>query len=367
MKSIILVLVTLFAAVPSCLDRGTDVPPGLNPADLGRVILSFSNPPPGIAQVIAQISRQGHNTRVIQLTISDTTQSATGAFTDVIAGPWHLRVEALDDSGIVRYQGETDVNVIGGQIAHVSLHLVPTTGGIEIEVTWGGVPPSSLGLVAYYPFNGNVNDGSGNGNNGSVHGAVLTTDRHGNPNSAFDFDGVGNYLEVPHSPSLQPPTELSVCAWVRPASFYTGICQANDIVHKGVADHEAGCYVLRYTDNGISNDCFDINDLDQHFDFWIVFDDYDRRVVRGTRRVMLNDWQFVVGTYDGSSMKLYVNGILDASFQTSGSLRINTRNLFIGKDDHTQYPYLVNGKIDDVRIYNRALTATEVQNLYNQP
>ena len=52
------------------------------------------------------------------------------------------------------------------------------------------------GLVGYWPFNGNANDESGNGNNGTVNGATLTTDRYGNTNSAYDFDGIDDYIQA---------------------------------------------------------------------------------------------------------------------------------------------------------------------------
>ena len=130
-------MLALLVFALSCSDRGIDAPEGGALGELGKVTLSFSNPPPEITHVIARISRQGHTTRVLELTISDTTQSATGSFTEVVIGLWHLRVEALDDSGVVRYAGEADVNVLSGQVAHVSLHLSPTSGTIEIEVTWG--------------------------------------------------------------------------------------------------------------------------------------------------------------------------------------------------------------------------------------
>ena len=53
------------------------------------------------------------------------------------------------------------------------------------------------GLIAYYPFSGNANDASGNGNNAVFNNATLTTDRFGNPNSAYYFDGVSNYIQIP--------------------------------------------------------------------------------------------------------------------------------------------------------------------------
>jgi len=77
------------------------------------------------------------------------------------------------------------------------------------------------GLVAYYPFNGNVNDESGNGNNGIVYGATLTNDRLGNPNSAYSFDGINDYISVPDSYSLRSPTEaVSISAWIYLKGWY---------------------------------------------------------------------------------------------------------------------------------------------------
>jgi hypothetical protein len=71
------------------------------------------------------------------------------------------------------------------------------------------------GLVAYYRFNGSANDESGNGNHGTVFGALPCTDRKGRANSAYCFDGEDDFIRVPSSASLKPPaTALSVAAWV---------------------------------------------------------------------------------------------------------------------------------------------------------
>ena len=69
------------------------------------------------------------------------------------------------------------------------------------------------GLVAYYPFSGNANDSSGNGNNGTVYGATLTTDRFGNANSAYSFDGVSNYINIANSILPSTSTSLSISLW----------------------------------------------------------------------------------------------------------------------------------------------------------
>jgi len=68
---------------------------------------------------------------------------------------------------------------------------------------------SDNGLVAYYPLNGNANDESGNGNNGTVHGPVLTTDRFGKANSAYEFDGNG-YIEAYDNDSIDITNSLTI-------------------------------------------------------------------------------------------------------------------------------------------------------------
>jgi hypothetical protein len=76
------------------------------------------------------------------------------------------------------------------------------TGSISLE--------SVRELLAYYPFNGNANDESGNGNHGTIHGPVLTEDRFGNPNSAFSFDGVDDYIDLGNDASLSPAASISL-------------------------------------------------------------------------------------------------------------------------------------------------------------
>ena len=70
------------------------------------------------------------------------------------------------------------------------------------------------GLVGNWPFNGNANDASGYGNNGTVFGATLTTDRFGNTNSAYSFDGINDFITVADNASLKP-TKVSISAWVK--------------------------------------------------------------------------------------------------------------------------------------------------------
>jgi hypothetical protein len=73
------------------------------------------------------------------------------------------------------------------------------------------------GLKAYYPFNGNANDASGNNNNPVFNNATITADRFGNPNNAYHFNGVYQYMRIPNKPSLNFGKEITLSVWVRPA------------------------------------------------------------------------------------------------------------------------------------------------------
>jgi hypothetical protein len=86
----------------------------------------------------------------------------------------------------------------------------------------------SKGLVAYYPFNGNANDASGNNINGSVINAALTTDRFNSPNSAYLFNGTNSYIQLPFSPlyDFGAKGSFSISVWVSPESGNIGPAQA---------------------------------------------------------------------------------------------------------------------------------------------
>ena len=76
----------------------------------------------------------------------------------------------------------------------------------------------SNGLIGYWPFNGNANDESGNGNDGTVNGATLTADRFGNANSAYTF-GLGNYIQVPYISALDNLNDFTISLWVKIAGL----------------------------------------------------------------------------------------------------------------------------------------------------
>ena len=80
----------------------------------------------------------------------------------------------------------------------------------------------SNGLVGWWPFNGNANDESGNGNNGTVNGATLTSDRNGSANSAYSFNGISNYIECLSNSTLQVSNAYSISLWFNSNLFNNG-------------------------------------------------------------------------------------------------------------------------------------------------
>jgi formylglycine-generating enzyme required for sulfatase activity len=208
------------------------------------------------------------------------------------------------------------------------------------------------GLVAYYPFNGNANDESGNANRGTVKGAKLATDRFGNQSRAYEFDGVNSSIEVPDSASLRPSKEVTVSAWVNMGR----LGRYSRVVSKGVAIGESyGSYQLITGSN--RNDTFHDAPL------FTVRTSAGYYVPDPPTGQPIQQWVQICGTYDGQTTKLFYDGRLVAEVPSSGHLMYDASSLVIGRD--LFYRESFDGKIDDIRIYNRALSAAEITALYD--
>jgi hypothetical protein len=209
-------------------------------------------------------------------------------------------------------------------------------------------------LVAHYAFNSNSNDESGNLNHGIVSGAVLTNDRFGNLNSAYEFDGIDDYILVTNSTSLDIfNSNLTVTMWL-----YNDNPSLSDTSYKGISKggwNTGAGYELLYSNYW--------NDGTLHFTTGssgnnvFSFNNYN------------NQWIMLTGTYDNatSTKKIYINGIEQSStIQGVDDLSSSANDLYIGRRHPlNSYSGFVKGKIDDIRIYNVALTASEILNLYN--
>jgi hypothetical protein len=213
------------------------------------------------------------------------------------------------------------------------------------------------GLVGWWPFNGNAVDESFNTNDGTLNGATLTTDRFGNANSAYNFDGINDFVTINHTPNLNLfPVTISL--W----------CNGNS---------QYGVLLSKYTscssDNGLQ--LHTIEGKISTYSYNFLGGAYLNCDGEGNSNAVISDnnWYNVVATYDLSGVKIYLNNVLVISKSYSGngnmSAPTNTQNLYFGTEINSvncsPFNTFYSGKIDDIGIWNRTLTECEIGDLYN--
>ena len=211
------------------------------------------------------------------------------------------------------------------------------------------------GLVGYWPFCGNANDYSGYGNNGAVNGATLTTDRFGNTNSAYNFDG-SDFISIPNSTSLSNMTSITMSAWININQWDMTNNQGWFPILSKTNSSSYGKYRLG-ANTSISG---------QQPSFYGTLST-DEGIISQNNLYALNQWNQIVITISNGNSTISLNGVqvFNGATTYTGWTTIDNLPLLIGKD----IPGLVdhaNGKIDDIGIWNRALTQQEITQLYNQ-
>lgn len=226
------------------------------------------------------------------------------------------------------------------------------------------------GLIAHWDFNGNVNDVSGNGHNGTAFNITYTTGKAGAANTAAVFNGTSSYVFVPYQSDLNM-NNYTICAMVKPTGYYTGACQVNVILARGT-EPQAGYYRLCYMDNIYDNgNCAFLDTSKEVFmtNAGVVTEVNSFLSRRYTPTITTQNWYCVVGTFDGTQFKLYVNNVLMSTTGiSSGTIGSSNEALAIGAyrfGQSVNFPYWLNGAIDDIRLYNRALSQTEIDSFCN--
>lgn len=196
------------------------------------------------------------------------------------------------------------------------------------------------GLVAAYSFNEtagtSANDASGNGNTGSIAGATRTA--AGKYGGALSFNGVSDRVNINDSASLDLTAGMTIEAWVRPSS----LSGWRTVILKEKPGDFA--YAL-YASNGSRPGGYTrTGGLD---------------AAVGTAALALDAWTHLAATYDGAFLRLYVNGAQVTAVAASGSIDVSTSPLRIGGNAVWGSEYFA-GLIDEVRVYNRALSAAEI-------
>jgi hypothetical protein len=201
------------------------------------------------------------------------------------------------------------------------------------------------GLVAAYAFDEGINnlvsDSSGSGNSGTISNAVWSTaGKYGN---ALSFNGTNALVTISDSASLHLSTGMTLEAWVRPTAVAS---QWQDVIYKGPNDN----YYLEATSSS---------------SYPAMGGSFASTPLVGTSPLAANTWSHLAATYDGARMRLYVNGVEVSSRAQTGTIAPSTGPLTIGGDG--LYGQYFAGLIDEVRVYNRALTASEIHDDMTTP
>lgn len=265
------------------------------------------------------------------------------------------------DGDPLSYNWTSSVGGISGSAARVTW----TAPGVEgnyygvcvVDDGQGGRVKDSIGLevrdfsrmqtgklIAFYPFEGNANDASGSGHNGTVNGAVLVADRFGRPGNAYSFDGVGSSIRVPNDSSLNVQRAITVNFWIKIGAFFDR--EQYPLSHGNWQNRwkvSISNKRLRWTVRTTGG----IKDLDSE------------------SQLVTDSLYNVTVLYNGSDIELYLNGALDAFSSWSGLILPTTLDLTIGQalpDDNT---YNFKGVLDDIRLYDYALSVPQILNLYD--
>lgn len=184
------------------------------------------------------------------------------------------------------------------------------------------------GLIGYWPFNGNANDESGLNFNGTVYNAELSTDKYGYKNSCYLFKGINEYIKI--QTKLDQLKNYTLSIWIHPFTAN------NQKILKS-----------NYWELAINS----LHKID--FDFY--YGQY-----QCSPEILIEQWNNITLTFDGSNFKFYLNGKMIDSW--NGKVGLPTTNNLTISDKKAPF----NGKIDDLYIFNRALSDDEVLAIFNK-
>jgi hypothetical protein len=254
-----------------------------------------------------------------------------------------------DDLGDAIPDGETTTPALSVGVHTITLTVtddedLADTDTVTITIR---TRPDGTGIAGRWEFNeGNgstAQDFSGNGNSGILHGPSWVV-REGS-NTALLFDGVDDYVDCGNDTSLNITDAITISVWVAPSSSIAS--EAGVVAKQNSGTGEAYGLMYRLGNLGLRARIGGV---------W--------NTTYFAENPTPNIWTHLVATYDGSKVQLYKNGIPDNSTSITGSIGISDYSFAIGRQWLSSNSHF-NGSIDDVSIYNRALAANDVLDLYN--
>jgi len=272
------------------------------------------------------------------LPIDPLNQTSTGNYyTYVVGGSWKFTTRFESDKYILENTAKD-----GG--------VDPALYEIGSDLT---LAPFTGGLVCYWSFDEasgtTVYDYSGYSNNGTMYSSTTPYDFHTSANcklgSCASFDGVDDYVDMGNGASLNINNEITVSLWVEP-NLING--QQGVLSDSGLWSNHYYIYLR--------------NEVNAQYAWGVSYTNWFR-----TGNMLVGQWQHIVGVYSKTTgvANLYINGVLIASGSWTSPIVTSFNKLYIGQAPGIAAPVFLNGLIDDVRIYNRALSAAEIKALYD--
>lgn len=216
------------------------------------------------------------------------------------------------------------------------------------------------GLVAWYPHvagsGSTLYDYSGNSNNGTINGA--TWRKNVNGFYTLDYDGANDYVSVPDSSSLDISSSLSVCFWVRSentSSFKDFITRAGSASASATWSSDTYSWAIRHSNSG-------------EIQGGVVISGSDTRCNSGIN-MTTNTWYHVAMTYDGSNIRIYVNGSLENTTAASGTIEQTAASLWIGagaEADGTTPTFVIDGQLSNLMIADEVWSPELVKQIYRK-
>jgi hypothetical protein len=287
----------------------------------------------------------GSNPAAKTLSVSNT-GGGTLSFTASDAATW---AAVSPTSGTAPADVSVSVNIAGLSAGTYTTDVTVSSAGatgspatVPVTLTvQSASPPPQGGLVGAWGFEEGTGlearDISGAGNHGTLSGPVRVPGKYG---AALSFDGINDWVTVPDAPSLDLTTALTVEAWVNPSALGT---TWRTVVLKEQPTHLAYALYANNSATRPSGQLFTTSDFG----------------LRGTAALPLNAWSHIALTWDGLNMRFYVGGTLVRTVALTGTLVTTSNPLRFGGNG--VWPEWFQGAIDEIRIYNRALSEVELR------
>ena len=240
--------------------------------------------------------------------------------------------------------------------------LDPTfNASITLDTSFISYLPSLQNVTAYFSLDNTLLDGTGI-NNGTCSGTSCPTNTTGKIEGAMSFDGVNDYVNITDNNNLDITNAITISTWVKIKTAGTNIAPNQYMLIKGngaAQPNNQTAYGIFVVNSGASDYLtFELSDGTSLYDIpssnGLMLSDFNS-----------NDWYYLAGTWDGTTMKMYKNGefVVGANKTFTGTINTISKNLYLGMaGDSSRF---FNGSIDEVTIWNKALSSGEVLALYN--